>query len=198
MTRRVAVVTTSYPAFAGDPSGHFVATEARDLAESGAEVTVIVPGAPQGSITPVASLASVTGSVRVVHVGGGELFGWPGVLARAAARPSRLLQLAPWLVRARQAVEKSAADELVAHWVVPSVFPLALGLPLAMDTTTAVSHGSDVRLLLRTPRALRTRLVRTIVERASRWRFVSHALHDDLARALAARTRPGGWRGSPR
>jgi glycosyltransferase involved in cell wall biosynthesis len=188
MTRRVAVVTTSYPTFAGDPSGHFVATEARELAEAGAEVTVIVPGAGPASGACVGSLASVTGSVCVVPVGGGQLFGWPGVLARAAARPSRLLQLAPWLVRARRALERTAPDELVAHWVVPSVFPLVLGLPLAVDTTTAVSHGSDVRLLLRTPRAVRTHLVRTIAERASRWRFVSHALHDDLARSLDADT----------
>ena len=184
MTRRVAVMTTSYPAVAGDPSGHFVQTEARALASSGAEVTVIAPG----RLEAAAARATDGDGVQVVRVGGGELFGWPGVLARAAERPSRLAALPGWLARARHALKRCDADELVAHWVLPSVVPLALALPLAVDATTAVSHGSDVRLLLRCPPALRMRLVRTVALRVGRWRFVSEALQDELSRALDADT----------
>jgi glycosyltransferase involved in cell wall biosynthesis len=153
-----------------------VATEARILAASGAQVTVIAPGTEPGDRS--------SPELLVQRVGGGELFGWPGIMARLDEHPARVLRLPPWLARARAAIARSGADELVAHWVVPSVFPLTLGLPLPADAITAVSHGSDVRLLVRSPPALRAHLVRGIARRVGRWRFVSETLHEELAAAL--------------
>ena len=189
MTRRVAVVTTSYPAHAGDAAGHFVAAEVRALAADGAEVTVVAPGdVRRPREEPVARPSTGQGSVRVVSVGGGDLFGWPGVMTRIGEDPSRLQRLPPWLYRARRAVVESGADELVAHWVVPSLWPVALGLDLARENVEVVSHGSDVRLLGKLPTVLRQRLVRTVVQRVDRWRFVSPALYEELARTLDSAT----------
>ena len=63
---RIALVTTSFPADEGDPSGHFVRAEARELERAGHEVIVVTPPA-------------------------GGAFGWPGVAARLAENPVRIV-----------------------------------------------------------------------------------------------------------
>ena len=173
MTQRVAILTTSYPAFAGDPSGHFVEADARVCAENGGNVTVIAPGPPG---------VSYSRGVELVRVGGGDLFGWPGVLPRLDENPARALVLPAWAMRARRAVERSGADELMAHWVLPNVWPLALGLTMP---ASAVSHGTDVRMLLRLPEPFRLRLVQRIVARLDSWRFVSDHLYASLRAGIA-------------
>jgi glycosyltransferase involved in cell wall biosynthesis len=152
---RIAVVTTSYPSFEGDPSGHFVEAEVRQLERAGHTVVVIAP--PSGGA-----------------------FGWPGVAARLRARPWRAFDAARWIARARRAVAATEAHRVVAHWAIPSAWPIASGVQ-ALDV---VSHGADVRLLLALPRTLRSRLVRTIAASAETWRFASDALLAQLARAL--------------
>ncbi len=180
------MVTTSFPSYEGDPSGHFILTEAEALAASGAEVTVIAPGGSGGEVE--ARHDRRRPHLRVERVGGGALFGWPGVVPRAAERPTRLLELPAWLLRARQAIAASGADELVAHWVVPSIWPVTAGLPFPADAIEAVSHGSDVHLLVRLPPAVRHALARAVLGRVGRWRFVSDALRDELTAALDSRT----------
>jgi glycosyltransferase involved in cell wall biosynthesis len=51
-------------------------------------------------------------------------------------------------------------------------------------TLEVVSHGGDVRLLTRLPRALRARLVTRIAARAAAWRFVSIPLLESLRATL--------------
>src|SRR4051812_15004595 len=119
---RVAVVTTSYPAYEGDPSGHFVAAEVRELEAGGHEVLVIAPR-PGGA------------------------FGWPGAAARIRARPWRALDAAAWFGRAAMKVRRARVDRIVAHWCVPSAILAAAG----DAELEIVSHGGDVRLLLAMP-----------------------------------------------
>ena len=59
---RIAIVTTSWPAYSGDPSGHFVQAEARELEQGG-----------HGDVVVVAPPCEATA------------FGWPGVVARVRA-----------------------------------------------------------------------------------------------------------------
>jgi len=156
---RIAVVTTSYPADEGDPSGHFVRAEVRLLARQH-EVRLITPE-PGGA------------------------FGWPGVASRIREQPLRAWSALHWVARARRALASDGPfDRIVAHWAVPSAWPIAVGAPGELE---AVSHGADVRLLTALPAPARATLVRAIAGRASTWRFVSVSLRDELLDALRPR-----------
>lgn len=155
---RVAVVTTSYPTSERDPSGHFVESEVRELERAGAVVTVIKP--PSGGA-----------------------FGWPGVAARVAARPWRIADAGAWLGRAALSLRAARPQRVIAHWAVPSAFPIARAVPGA--ELEVVSHGGDVRLIAALPEKPRERLVRSIARRAHTWRFVSAALREQLVHSLS-------------
>lgn len=151
----IALVTTSYPRTEQDPGGHFVRAEARALERLGHRVTVIA--------------------------GTGDAFGWPGVAARIRERPWRAAHVAAWAVRARHELAVARPDRIVAHWAIPSAWPIATagGAPLEV-----VSHGADVRLLRALPAALRAALTEAIARRAAVWRFVSDRLMLELCAAL--------------
>jgi len=154
---RIALVTTSWPAHEGDPSGHFVQAEARELERAGHEVLVVTPE-PGGA------------------------FGWPGVSARVRERPWRALDALRWVRGAREQVAGLRVDRVVAHWAVPCAWPIGVAAPGA--ELEVVSHGGDVRLLLALPGAMRRRVVREIASRATMWSFVSGALRDRLLASL--------------
>ncbi len=158
---RIAVVTTSYPAHAGDPSGHFVQAEVREAERAGHDVVVVRP--PPGGA-----------------------FGWPGVSARVRERWARAIGAGAWLARARRQVARARAERLVAHWAVPCAWPI---VGTASGELEVVSHGGDVRLLLATPAVVRERIAASIATRASVWRFVSEALKEDLLCVLERGTR---------
>jgi glycosyltransferase involved in cell wall biosynthesis len=87
-----------------------------------------------------------------------------------------------WAVLARRAlVSLSPLDRIVAHWAFPCGWPIAhvRAIPLEL-----VSHGQDVRSLVRMPPPLRRHVVRALLERAEAWTFVSSSLYASLARAL--------------
>jgi glycosyltransferase involved in cell wall biosynthesis len=159
---RVALVTTSYPAFEGDPSGHFVHAEARELERQGHAVVVVRPE-------------------------GGGAFGWPGVVARVRERPWRAVDAMRWVASARREVAGLNVGRVVAHWAVPCAWPVAVGAPGA--ELEIVSHGGDVRLLAALPSAVRDRVVGGLARRAQAWRFVSDRLLGTLLDSLAPATR---------
>jgi teichuronic acid biosynthesis glycosyltransferase TuaC len=159
---RIAVVTTSYPSHDGDPSGHFVQAEVRQLERDGREVHVVRPPA-------------------------GGAFGWPGAAARLRENPLRAVEALAWIRAARAELERLRPDEVLAHWCVPCAMPIAA----SRANLEIVSHGGDVRLLLMMPAAVRERTVKSLVGRARRWRFVSRelfvALSSSVSRDVAAR-----------
>jgi teichuronic acid biosynthesis glycosyltransferase TuaC len=165
-TARIALVTTSWPAAADDPAGHFVRAEARALERTGAEVVVIAPVA-------------------------GGAFGWPGVAARVRERPLRAIDAALWVAKARRRLRRARADRVIAQWAVPCAWPIACGGARGRldGPLEVVSHGGDVRLLASLPAAARRVVVSTIASRAYRWRFVSEALMASLTGALDRETR---------
>ena len=154
---KVALVTTSWPAFEGDPSGHFVQAEARQLERAGHDVLVVTPE-PGGA------------------------FGWPGAASRLRERPWRAVDALRWVARARAQVAALGADRVVAHWALPGAWPI--GIAARGAELEVVSHGGDVRLLLALPGAMRTRVVRKIASRATVWSFVSETLRDRLIAGL--------------
>jgi len=158
---RVAVVTTSYPAHQGDPSGHFVHAEVCALRDAGHNVEVVTPRA-------------------------GGAFGWPGVAARLRAFPPRVVELSTFMRHARTVVTRGGFDRVFAHWALPSAWPIASACRAPLEI---VSHGADVRLLGSLPRPARAALVTRLAVRAEVWRFVSQSLLDRLAEALPREAR---------
>jgi glycosyltransferase involved in cell wall biosynthesis len=155
----ICVVTTSYPSYDGDPAGHFVRAEVIELEAAGHRVTVVTP-----------------------HAGGA--FGWPGAAFRLRENPLRAFESAAWMVRATQQVHAARATKIIAHWSVPSAFPVVTSAGLDDVPLEVVSHGGDIRLLAASPRAVRHNVVRRLLRRATTWRFVSEPLLEKLACAL--------------
>jgi teichuronic acid biosynthesis glycosyltransferase TuaC len=157
----VCVVTTSYPSHDGDPAGHFVQAEVEELEALGHRVTVVTPQA-------------------------GGAFGWPGAAFRLREKPWRAFESAAWMVRATAQVRDSGAQRIIAHWSVPSAFPVVTSAGLDDVPLEVVSHGGDIRLLAASPRVIRHSVVRRLLRRATTWRFVSEPLLDRLASSLEA------------
>jgi teichuronic acid biosynthesis glycosyltransferase TuaC len=175
---RIAVVTTSYPAFAGDPCGHFVETHVKKMAQFH-DVVVI---APEDRARPLDQDESSGSSVTVLRLAGHGAFGWPGVLSRIRSRPYRIAGAVRWTALARRALASlSPLDRVVAHWAFPCGWPIAHDRAVPLEL---VSHGQDVRSLARLPTPLRRHIVHALLGRTDAWTFVSSSLHTSLARTL--------------
>ena len=171
---KIAILSTSYPRFDGDPSGHFVQADAERWARSGARVAVLVPGS--GGPAP-------TGGERH-SLGAGDLFDWPGALARARERPVRLLQAGPFVLRARRALRVHGPwDRVVANFIVPSAWPACLGVDAPLEVR---AHGADVRLLAALPRRFAGHVISTLLERGAAFVFAASSLRRTLLEALPA------------
>jgi glycosyltransferase involved in cell wall biosynthesis len=165
---RIAVITSSYPREPGDASGHFVRTEARELAKRGHDVTVFAAG--RGRIE--------RGAPSVVWLADGGASGFPGLKARLRAMPLRCIGLALWLARVRRELSRRGPfDRIVAHFILPSALPL-----IHFDSRHAaleiVVHGSDARLLAALPRPLARAILAPLLERNAELRCVSSELAD--------------------
>jgi teichuronic acid biosynthesis glycosyltransferase TuaC len=173
---RVVVVATSFPRDEGDPSGHFVQSHALALASAGASVHVVAP------FGRAVDRPQARAGLTVYPAGGGALFGFPGALARARGNPLRLAGAPVFAAGVRLRLRQIAPfDRAVAHWIVPGAWPLLAGIDVPLEV---VSHGADVRLLVRSPAPLRSAIVRGLLERGACFQFVAMHLLDTLARSL--------------
>ena len=117
-SRRIAVVTTSWPWSESDPSGHFVRAEVRTLRDAGAEVVVFAPRPAEN----VQGERTFSPGVDVVPMPSFGAFGFPGVFARLRERPWRVLGAAEFVRATRAALRQGGPyDRVIAHWAVPSV-----------------------------------------------------------------------------
>jgi teichuronic acid biosynthesis glycosyltransferase TuaC len=181
--QRTLFVTTSYPAYPGDPSGHFIQTEARFRARAGDSVVVL---APRPALEPITEHRSDDGSlgIRVLWLEGGDAFGWPGALTRLRQRPARIASAFRFALAARRALrEEGPFDRTFAHFVVPSGWPLCVRTGGALEV---VAHGSDIALFERLPRLLRRKIAADLLEAGARFRFVSRDLESRFVRASLA------------
>ena len=167
---RVAIISTSWPRSNGDPSGHFVRTEALQLSIHH-EVTILAPDAPSER------------AFDVIPLVGGGAFGWPGALAKLRQNPLALGSAALWVKRARAVLSAAGPfDRVIAHWAIPSAWPISV----REESLEIVSHGSDTRVIAHMPLALRRRVVFALAERARPWRFVSAALLERFLNSLSS------------
>ncbi len=167
---RIAVITTSYPRRAGDGAGHFVEAEVEKLRALGHEIVVLCPRDDE------------------------DAFGWPGALARLRERPLRTLGALRFVIRVGLELRSAAPfDRVIAHWLVPSAFPIALAERAPLEV---VVHGSDVDLLEKLPPFASRVVVSLLHARRASFRFVSRELCDRLTQlsgidlADAARVEP--------
>jgi teichuronic acid biosynthesis glycosyltransferase TuaC len=187
---RIAIITTSYPAFAGDPSGHFVEREATDLSALGHEVHVVAPGQRDA----VVQIARAPGVHRIVA---GEAFGWPGALQRIRQRPLRSIAVFGFAWRAQRVLRGlGQLDRIIAHWILPSAWPIAC-YSRAASRLEVVVHGSDARLLLKLPAALRKHIFATLLERGAHFRFVASELRELLVSDCSNLRESSSVRASP-
>jgi len=181
---RIAVLTTSFPRTADDPAGHFVRSSALALAAEGHEVHVVASGG-----SPL-SRPAPEGPLTVHRAGGGSLFAWPGAAARLQEAPWRIVGAGVFAAGALgRLATLGPLDRVVAHWIVPCAYPLAVAGSRA--PLEVFAHGADVRLLVRAPRSERERVLSALLAREARITFAAAALREALARsidpALAAR-----------
>lgn len=162
---RVVVVTTSYPEYEGDAQGHFVASEVRRLAVAGHAVTVLAPGNGRRAL----------GAERVVSLGGGEAFGFPGALTKLRENPLRTLAATRFVRDALTWLRQEAPAKLIAHFLLPCGVPIATrGAKRGTDVEVVV-HGSDARLFAALPLGQRW-IGAEILRAGARLRFVSTEL----------------------
>jgi glycosyltransferase involved in cell wall biosynthesis len=161
---KVAVLTTSYPRFAGDAAGRFVADAVERLRSRGVSVDVVSPA-----------------SFR--HYG---LAYGAGVAGNLRARPWLVLALPLFLGAFARAARAAArdADVVHAHWLPSGAVALATRKPVVLTL-----HGTDVELARRVPALARAILARMHVVLA-----VSNALADEARRlgARDVRVVPNG------
>ncbi len=188
---KLGVLTTSYPRFAGDPAGSFVAGHVEALRALGHDVEVIA-GTARKTTTTSRTLAqrarhAVTGleaTVDGARIASGLLYrgGAPDLLEQAplAAALSSALSGAMFTARMTAAVAARSHnwDAIIAHWLLPSaIAALPSRLPLL-----AIAHGGDLHTLRRMH--LLAPVLRALQLRGARLAFVSEQLRS-LARDAA-------------
>jgi glycosyltransferase involved in cell wall biosynthesis len=173
---RIVVLTTSYPNRRDDAEGHFVGAEVRRWCES-ADVTVLAPGHERATLF----------GERVVSLGGGEAFGFPGAVERLRRDPRRLVGATQFTARALGWLRRERPERVIAHFLLPCGVPVATRGVGRETELEIVVHGSDARLFARLP--LKGALGRELVRSGASLRFVSSQLRELLLGCLPARER---------
>ena len=158
----IGVVTTSYPRWPGDPSGHFVAAHVAALRELGHGVDVLAAGEGPDRISS-------------------PLFYDGGAPDKLASR-LHLADAVSFTARLTLAVARRRWTSIIAHWLAPSaIAALPSRAPLL-----AIAHGGDIHTLRRA--RLLSPVLHLLAARHARIAFVSHELLA-IARAAAPRLR---------
>lgn len=146
---KVVVLTTSYPRFAGDAAGRFVADAVRHVRSAGVEVEVVSPA-----------------TFRHFGVAYGA-----GIVGNLKAQPARALAVPAFLASFTAAARRAArdADLVHAHWLPSGLVALRTGRPFVLQL-----WGTDVELARRA-----RRLARSVVRRARLVICASSALAAD-------------------
>ena len=181
----VGVLTCSYPRFAGDAAGSFVADDVRRLTDDGCAVEVIAAGDGPAGVTRARE-----GQITVTRISGGApraggLFygdGAPEALERRGARAwFQAAHFTAALCREARAAT-CRWDAIVSHWLVPCALSAIAAAPGLRHRS--IAHSGDVALLERLP--FGRALARWIAGSRAELTFVSENLRRRFA-ALAGR-----------
>lgn len=153
---RVLFATHSYPRFEGDGAGSFLLRLAQALAAEGVSVRVLAPSAPGlPSSAEIGGIPVQRFRYAPRHY---ETLAYTGTMAEDVARSwSARLALAGMVAAETEAILRSArtwrADLVHAHWWFPNGVAAATAARISGEPLVITSHGTDVRLLARSPRA---------------------------------------------
>lgn len=171
---RLGVVTTSYPRWAGDAAGSFVAGHVAYLrgAPGVDAVEVIAAGDPavDRAHDEAEGVSRVEAPPGLFYAGGAPEAIAAGAGPAAMAFAARLAGFV--------AIRGRAWDAVAAHWLAPS----AVAAIVARGPLLAIAHGGDVHLLEQ--RGMLAGTLWALEKRDARLAFVSEELRD---RAVAAR-----------
>lgn len=138
---------------------------------AGDRVLVIAPGRAQPG----------DAERELIRVPSAGLFGPPGALPRLRENPLRALGAFQLTLGARRLLHQLGPfDEVVAHWLLPSAWPIACSTGARLEV---VVHGSDARLLAALPAALRRHIGRRLLAAGARLRCVSEHVMFQLTAA---------------
>lgn len=148
----VGVLTCSYPRFAGDAAGSFVAEDVRRLTERGFTVEVIAAGDGPPGVTSAREDGVTVTRVGAGPLRAGSLFygdGAPEALERRGARA--WIQAAHFTAALCREVRAAASrwDSIVSHWLVPCALSAIAAAPGLRHR--GIAHSGDVALLERLP-----------------------------------------------
>ena len=165
----IYVVTTSYPRSVDDAEGHFVGAEVQRLCDEG-DVTVLAPGKRRPALR----------NERVVSLGGGGAFGFPGVLARTRQQPWQVGGAVQFVASALAWLRQAPTPaRVIAHFLLPCGVPIAtrgLGRRRGVGLEVVV-HGSDARLFAQFPLG-HGWVGRELMRAGAALRFVSNELQE--------------------
>lgn len=174
-------ITTSYPNSIDDPSGHFVRAEALAFVRRGHRVVVLAPEPIRIEGSPPEGTGRrdlIDPGIQLVRLPHREAFGWPGALPRLKEHPLRVLGALQFMREALRALDGvGPIRQVIAHWLVPSGWPLGLSVRAPLEV---VVHGSDARLVLALPQPFQRWLARKLVAANATLRFVSEELRAEL------------------
>lgn len=140
----IAMITTSYPRFQGDPGGHFVARLAEGLVGVGHRVTVVAPHTAEAAPIEVLNGLTVRRFSYAPEPWERVAYG-PGVLSNVRGNPRAAIVLPAFVLAMRRAARWVAeyADVVHVHWAQNATLASLrrFGPPVVVTL-----HGSDVAL----------------------------------------------------
>lgn len=158
---RVLFVTHAFPRTEGDAAGSFLLRLARALARENVDVSVLAPAGTHTEGAPLAARETIDGiDVRRFRYAprDWETLAYTGAMVESVSGSARgKLALGGLLSAERRAVARVAretrADLVHAHWWFPNALAAAGAARRAGVPLVITSHGTDLRLLERTPAA---------------------------------------------
>lgn len=158
---RVLFVTHAFPRASGDVAGSFLLRLAQALAGEDVGVTVLAPAGVSVDGNPLAAHEQIDGiDVRRFRYAprDWETLAYTGTMVESVAGSARGKLALGGLVSAERravarAIREANADVVHAHWWFPNALAAAGPARRARVPLVITSHGTDLRLLERTPAA---------------------------------------------
>lgn len=148
---RIAMLTSSYPLYAGDTTAPFIEELAAGIAALGHRVEVVLPAHPRLRRAPHERGVGLHPYRYAPGVRRLQVWGYASSLAgdvglKGSAYAAAPLALAASTVATARLARRLRPDLIVAHWVIPNGPPGALAARLAGCPLVVSLHGSDVFL----------------------------------------------------
>ena len=138
----IYVVSSSFPRWPDDSAGRFVAASVSALRQHGLDCQVIAPCDPLTRPQPFVQCFHYASSSEK------KLCYGQGIMPKLRAQPTLFWQVPSLVLRMAQAIRRQAAEQVIAHWLLPAGFSAILA---GVKNLVVIVHGSDLALLEQMP-----------------------------------------------